>query len=171
MADLSPFSAFPDDARLWIHATAEPLSEGIQKVLLDHLSTFIGDWASHGHAVNGAATVLHDRFLVVAAVSTGEDDISGCGIDDLAHAIDQAASRVDIEWVPSLHVLYRAGDGSVVSASRRAFQTQAEEGAVTAETPVFDPSLTTLGALRNGQLEKPAHTSWHAQLLGTPAGT
>ena len=171
MADLSPFSALPDDARLWVYATAEPLSEGTQKVLLDHLSTFIGDWASHGHAVDGAATVLHDRFLVVAAVSTGGDDISGCGIDDLAHAIDQAASRVDIEWVPSLHVLYRAGDGSVVSASRRAFQTQAEEGTVTAETPVFDPSLTTLGALRDGQLKKPAHTSWHAQLLGTPART
>jgi len=171
MADLSPFSALPDDARLWIHATAEPLSEGPRAALRDHLSTFIGDWASHGHDVNGAATVLHDRFLVVAAVSTGGDDISGCGIDDLAHAIDQAASRLNIEWVPSLHVLYRAGDGSVVSASRRAFQTQAEEGAVTAETPVFDPSLTTLGALRNGQLEKPAHTSWHAQLLGTPAGT
>lgn len=171
MADLSPFSALPDDARLWIHPATDPLSEDAQTALLDRLSAFIEDWTSHEHAVDGAATVLHDRFLVVAAVPTGGGEISGCGIDDLAHAVDRAASTLDIEWVPSLNVLYRAPDGSVVAASRRAFQKQAEEGAVTAETPVFDPSLTTLAALRDGQFERPAHTSWHAQLLGTPAGT
>jgi len=171
MADLSPFHALPDDARLWIRATAEPLSDDAREGLLDLLSAFVQDWTSHGHAVDGAAAVLHGRFLVVAAVATGGIEISGCGIDDLAHAIDQAASRVGIEWVPSLHVLYRADDGAVVSASRRAFQTQAEEGVITAETPVFAPSLTTLGALRDGQFEQPARTSWHARLLGPPAET
>jgi hypothetical protein len=171
MADLSPFSTLPDDARLWIHAAAKPLPDETQEALLDHLSTFIEDWTSHEHTVEGAATVLHDRFLIVAGTPTGEDEISGCGIDDLTHAVDRAASTVDVEWVPSLHVLYRARDGSVVSASRRAFQQKAEEGAVTAETPVFDLSLTTLDALRNGQFERPARTSWHAQLLGAPAGT
>lgn len=171
MADLSSFSSLPDDARLWIHAAAEPLPSETQETLLDHLSTFIEGWTSHEHTVEGAATVLHDRFLIVAGVPSGGGEISGCGIDDLTHAVDRAASVLDIEWVPSLHVLYRARDGSVVSASRRAFQQKAEEGAVTAETPVFDPSLTTLGALRNGQFERSTRTSWHAQLLGTPAGT
>ena len=171
MADLSAFSALPDDARLWIHAADAPLSDAIQAALLDRLSAFMEDWTSHRHAVEGSATILHDRFLVVAAASTGEGDISGCGKDDLTHAVDDAASALDVEWVPALHVLYRGPNGAVKSASRRAFQQYAEDGPVTADTSVFDPSLTTLEALRDGQFERPARDSWHAQLLSTPAGT
>jgi hypothetical protein len=170
MPDLSAFSALPDDARVWIHAAAAPLSDATQGALLDRLSTFMEEWTSHQRAVTGTATVLYDRFLVVAA-SAGDGDISGCGIDDLTHAVDDAASALDIEWTPALHVLYRASDGSVAAVPRRTFQQRGEEGAVTPDTPVFDPSLTTLGALRDGQFEKPARESWHAQLLGSPAGT
>ena len=169
MADPSSFSDLPDDARLWIHAADAPLSDATQTALLDRLSAFIDEWTSHQRAVEGAATILHDRFLVVAA-ATPDGDISGCGIDDLAHAIDDAASALDIAWVPSLHVLYRDDDGAVVAASRRTFQQRATDGPVTADTPVFDPSLTSLGALRDGQFEQPARDSWHAQLLSTPAG-
>jgi len=171
MADVSAFSALPDDARLWIHAAASPLDATTQSALLDRLSTFIDGWTSHQRPVEGAATVLHDRFLVVAATPTGGGDVSGCGIDDLAHAIDDAASALEIAWVPSLHVLYRTPDGAVAAVSRRTFQRRADDGSVTAETPVFDPSLTTLGALRDGAFERPAHESWHAQLLSTPART
>jgi len=170
MADLSAFSHLPDDARLWIHAAAAPLPDATQTALLDRLAAFMERWTSHQRAVEGAATTLHDRFLVVAA-STWDGDISGCGIDDLAHAVDDAASALDVDWAPSLHVLYRNDGGAVVAASRRTFQERAEEGTVTADTPVFDPSLTTLGALRTGEFERPAGSSWHAQLLGTPAGT
>lgn len=169
MADLSAFSDFPDDARLWIHAAAAPLSDTTQTALLDRLSMFMEDWTSHEHSVKGAASILHDRFLVIAAVPTGGGEISGCGIDDRTHAVDEAASACDIEWVPSLHVLYRDNDGTVVTASRRTFQQRAADGTVTPETPVFDPSLTTLGALREGQFEQPARESWHAQLLSPPA--
>ena len=168
MADLSAFSALPDDARLWIHAAAAPLSDATQTALLDRLSAFMDEWTSHQRAVEGAATILHDRFLVMAA-ATRDGDISGCGIDDLTHAVDNAASALDIEWTPALHALYRAPDGSVAAVSRRTFQQRGEEGAVTPDTPVFDPSLTTLGALRDGQFEQPARDSWHAQLLSTPA--
>lgn len=170
MADLSAFSSLPDDARVWIHAADAPLSDATQAALLDRLSAFMDDWTSHQRAVEGAATLLHDRFLVVAA-ATASGDISGCGIDDLTHAVDDVASALDIAWVPALHVLYRAPDGAVVAASRRTFQTRAEEGTLTPETSVFDPSLTTLGALRAGEFERPARDSWHAQMLPAPAGS
>ena len=170
MANLSPFSALPDGARLWVHAATAPLDDDAQTALLDRLSTFVEGWTSHDRPVEGAATVLHDRFLVVAAAPVGGGDISGCGIDDLSHAIDDAATALGIDWVPSLHVLYRTPDGAVAAASRRTFQQHAADGTVTAETHVFDPSLTTLGALRDGAFEQPAHESWHAQLLETPAG-
>lgn len=170
MADLSPFSELSDHARLWIHATTEPLSEATQTTLLDRLSRFMDGWTSHQHAVEGAATVLDDHFLVIAAMPTGGGEISGCGIDALTHAVDDAASAMDLEWVPALHVLYRTPDGSVAAVSRPTFQERANAGPVTADTPVFDLSLTTLGALRAGEFERPVRESWHAQLLDTPAG-
>lgn len=170
MADLSAFSALPNDARLWIHAAAAPLDDATQAALLDRLSTFMEKWTSHERPVEGAATILHDRFLIVAATTAGGGDISGCGIDDLTRAIDDAASTLSINWVPSLHVLYRTPDDTVAAVSRATFQQRADDGAVTAETSVFDLSLTTLGALRDGAFETPARESWHAQLLSTPAG-
>lgn len=170
MADASAFSALPDDARLWIHAAAAPLDDATQSALLDRLSAFMDEWTSHQRPVEGTATILDDRFLVVAAAPVGGGDISGCGIDDLVHAIDDTASALSIDWVPSLDVLYRTADGEVAAVSRRTFQQRADDGAVTADTPVFDPSLTTLDALRNGEFETPARESWHAQLLSTPAG-
>lgn len=170
MADLSAFSPLPDNARLWIYATAAPLDDATQSALLDRLSTFIDGWTSHEHPVEGAATVLHNRFLVIAATPKGGGDISGCGIDDLTRTVDNAASALSIDWVPSLDVLYRSSEGTVTAVSRRAFQERANDGSVTPETPVFDPSLTTLDALRAGAFEIPARESWHAQLLITPAG-
>lgn len=169
MHDISAFATFPDAARVWIHAADAPLSEQTQVALLDHLSDFFDRWTSHEQPVEGAATVLDDRFLVVAAVRTDEGEISGCGIDDLAHAIDDVASALDIGWVPALHVLYRAPDGSVAAVPRPTFQQRGRDGSVTPETPVFDPSLTSLGALRRGEFERPAHESWHAQLLAAAA--
>lgn len=166
---LAPFSDLPDDARLWIHPATDPLSDSTQTALLDHLSAFIDGWTSHQHAVQGAATVLHDRFLMLAAVRADGGDISGCGIDAAAHAIDEAATRLDIDWVPSLHVIYRTNDGSVAAVPRPTFQKQVDAGTVTTDTKVFDPSLTTLEALRNGDFEQPAGESWHGRLFSLPA--
>jgi len=52
----------------------------------------------------------------------------------------------------------------VQSTDRAAFTDLAERGTVTAEAPVFDPTVTTLGAWRAG-FERPASESWHAQLM------
>lgn len=166
---LAPFSDLPDDARLWIHPAAAPLSDTTQTALLDHLSAFIDGWTSHQHPVQGAATVLHDRFLMLAAVRADGGDISGCGIDEATRAIDEAATRLDIDWVPSLHVIYRTDDGSVAAVPRPTFQKQVDAGTVTTDTKVFDPSLTTLKALRNGDFEQPAGESWHGRLFSLPA--
>lgn len=165
------FPNLPDEARLWIHPTTAPLTEATQTTLLDHLSTFIEGWTSHQHDVRGAATVLHDRFLILAAVRADGGDISGCGIDEAARTIDEVATRLNIDWVPSLHVIYRTDDGSIEAVPRPTFQERAEAGDVTSHTSVFDPSLTILESLRNGEFEQPAGQSWHARLFALPAAS
>jgi hypothetical protein len=158
----------PDAARVWIHPAAEPLSEDTQTALLDRLNAFVEDWTSHQQAVRGGVTILHDRFVVLAGARVDGENPSGCAIDDATHAVTSAADALGIDWVPSLHVLYRADDETIAAVSRSAFQDRVDTGAITTATPVFDPSVTTLGAIRNGAFEQPAGQSWHATAFSLP---
>jgi hypothetical protein len=167
MNDDTLFPDFPADARLWVYAADAPLSDAQQQALHAKLDAFFADWTSHGRPVRGAAQVVADRFLLVAATLEG-GDISGCGIDDSVHAVDALADDLGIAWLSPLHVFYRDAAGQVVACSRGTFQTRVEEGAVTADTPVFDPSITTVEALREGQFEQPAGDAWHARVFDIP---
>jgi hypothetical protein len=159
----------PDAARAWVHPSAEPLADDTQAALLDRLGAFVDEWSSHQTNVRGGVAVLHDRFVVMAGARTDGEDPSGCAIDDATHAVDAAAEALGVEWVPALHVLYRTADGRIAAVPRSTFQERAEAGAVTTETPVFDPSVTTLGAVRRGRFEQPAGQSWHADAFSLPA--
>ena len=123
---------------------------------------FLRDWSSHGRPVRGALHVQDRRFIMLAA-TLDDGDISGCGIDASVHAIEEAADARSIAWIPSLHVIYRDVDGRIQHCARPQFRSLAEQGVVTADTPVFDPSITSIQALRAGQFEQPAGASWHAE--------
>ncbi len=162
------FPALPDAARVWVHPTTAPLSDHTQTAVLDQLTAFVDGWTSHENPVRGGVTVLYDRFVVLAGIRTDGEDPSGCAIDDASRALSAAADAHDVEWVPSLHVLYRTDDGAVAAVSRSTFQARAEDGAVTTDTTVFDPSVTRLGAVRHGAFEQPAGQSWHADAFSLP---
>ncbi len=164
----SLFSSLPDGAQVWIHPADAPLSEAVQTAFADRLRAFVDTWTSHEQAVRGNATVLYDRFVVLAGLRADGAAPSGCAIDDAAHTIKATARELEVQWVPSLHVLYRTSDGTVASVPRSTFQEKADAGAVTMETTVFDPSISSLGELRGGAFEQPARHSWHARAFSLP---
>jgi hypothetical protein len=168
MADASLFPDLPGDAHCWIYVSDAPLDADMHAALLERVESFLAEWSSHDRPVRGDAAILHDRFLVLAATLDGPGDVSGCGIDASVHAIEDAAADLGVTWAPSLHVAFRADDGSVQTVSRSAFRARAEDGTVTTETIVFDPSVTTLAAVRNGDFEQPAGASWHARAFALP---
>ncbi len=171
MASPSLLPDLPQAARVWIHPATAPLTEETQATLLERLRAFVERWSSHNQAVRGGAAILHDRFVILAGARMDGSDPSGCAIDDATHAVDEAAEALGIEWVPSLHVLYRTEDGPIAAVSRAEFQNRVEAGTITVDTTVFDPSVTALGAVRNGPFEQPAGQSWHAEAfaLSNPA--
>ena len=162
------FPTLPNEARCWIYIADRRLTETEQASLLNALHPFFQGWASHGRPVQGAATCLDDRFLVVAGTLMQEGTISGCGIDASVRAVEEAATRLGIKWASPLLVFFRNADGSVDSLPRSAFKRLVADGTVTAQTRVFDVSLTMLGQLRNGGFEKPAGASWHARVFRIP---
>lgn len=159
-------SPLPDDARLWVFSSLQPLSPQAVKDLERRIASFLERWASHGRAVPGDVTVLHDRFLVVAAHLAG--GVSGCGIDSLVHAVEEVGSALGVTWADGLHLAYRDAHGAVQVVPRPIFRGLVRDGTVTAETPVFVTTLETIGDLRAGGLERPAGETWHGRTFRIP---
>lgn len=158
-----------DEARAWIHPTVAPVSAETQSALCKRLNRFVDTWTSHEHPVEGGSAVLYDRFVLLAGLQANGQVPSGCAIDEATRTVKEAASECEIEWLPSLHVIYRADDGSIEAVSRSTFQNRIDRGDVTSSTPIFDPSVTTLGAVRDGAFEEPAHQSWAEKAFSFPA--
>lgn len=169
MSESTLFPDLPDAARVWIRPSTEPLPDDAQASMVNRLESFVASWRSHDRPVRGAVTVLHDRFLVLAATLEDADgSISGCGIDASVHAIDEAAASLGVEWAPALHVLFQDATGTVQSVGRPAFRQLVDDGTITGATRVFDPSVTTLGAVRDGAFAGPARELWHARVFRIP---
>ncbi|WP_457653742.1 hypothetical protein [Rhodocaloribacter sp.] len=161
------FPAFPDDASLWIYVADRPLTAGEQTRLLERLHSFFGQWTAHGHRVQGEALILHDRFLLVAGF-VPDGALSGCGIDASIQTVKEAFTALSIGFLSALDVLFRDDEGVIRSVPRPTFRRLVRSGAVTAATTVFDPSITSVKALREGGFEKPAGRSWHAKVFRIP---
>lgn len=170
MAYNTLFSDRPRAARLWIHVARDVVSADTQAAMHDALQSFMASWDSHGQAVSSALAWREDRFLFVTA-HVPDAAVSGCATDALVHAVSDAAQEHGVAWAPALSVPYRTSEGNVAVAGRAAFAELARAERVTANTPVFDPSLSTLGPLHDGAFEQPAGTTWHARAfsLAQPA--
>ena len=160
-------SNLPDQARLWVYAADHSLTDEERATLDGALTTFFASWKSHGRPVRGAYDIVAGRFLLIGAI-VEDADISGCGIDASVNVVEQAARDLDVDWLSPLHVFYRTPEGSVRAVSRSDFRQLVERGEVTTQTPVFDVSVDTVGALCDGAFEKQAGTSWHAQAFALP---
>lgn len=157
------FPRLSDASKLWIYAADRPLTAAEQAHLREMLAAFFDGWTSHRRPVLGDAAVLHDRFLVIAGEIPG-GDVSGCGIDKMVHQVEAAATQQGYQWMPPLDIFY-AGDDGVRGVPRAAFRQLARDGAVDAETVVYDLGVDTLGALRAGAFERPAGAGWHARVF------
>ncbi len=157
----------PDDARVWIFAAAHPLSEAESASLLRGVDHFIGAWAAHGAPVRGARDWRHGRFLLVGADERATG-VSGCSIDSLFHALASAESATGVSLRDSSLVFYRDAAGEIRSVPRSEFRRLAAAGEVTADTPVFDNTVTTAGDVRTGRWETLLRDSWHARAFPIP---
>lgn len=161
------FPTLSDAARVWIYAADRPLDGPEQAAVRDALAGFLARWTSHRRPVTGAADVWHDRFVVIAAEIPG-GDLSGCGIDKSVHALEAVAQAHGFAWVSNLSVCFRDADGAVQCLPRPAFRERVRAGDVTTATTVYDLSVGTLDALREGAFERPAGAGWHGRVFRIP---
>lgn len=156
------FDQLPDDARVWVFAASRPLSGAESASLLARVDDFIEGWAAHGAPVRGARDWRHDRFLLVGADERATG-VSGCSIDSLFHALAAAEAESGVTLRDATPVYFRDAAGEVRSVPRPEFRRMAAAGEVDSDTVVFDNTVTTAGAVREGRWETRLRDSWHGR--------
>ena len=154
------FEALPDDARLWVFPVQDPLDPEEVRSLLGEVDAFLDGWAAHGTPLTGARHWVEDRFLLVG-VDQRSVPPSGCSIDAMVRVLKAAEARSGKTLVGHGPLYLRGEDGGVRAMSRAEFRAAAQAGELSTETPVFDTTLTSVGAWREGRFERPAGESWH----------
>jgi hypothetical protein len=157
-----PFDRLPDDARLWVFAADRTLSHAERESLLAGVEAFLNGWAAHGAPVCGSAALREDRFLLVAADERATG-VSGCSTDALFRALGAAEDALGCSLRDGGLVFWRDGAGEVRADARPAFRARVAAGEVRADTPVFDTTIATVGALRDGGWERPLAAGWHGR--------
>jgi hypothetical protein len=158
LAGLTGYAGYP----CILFPASRPLTALESETLLRSLNGFLGGWASHGSPVDGAGTVLEQRFVIVAHRPL---EIAGCSRDALLFFLKDTATNLGLEWVGGSRVFYRDSSGIVVDVDRPGFRALAAAGTITPETEVFDTTIRETDALLNGKFAVPAKESWHAKLM------
>ncbi len=162
-----PLSDLPDDARAWTFAAPVTLSAEREALLLGAVDTFLAQWRAHGAPLTCARDWRDGRFLCVA-VDQRAAGASGCSIDGLFRSLRELEPVLGTSLLPSGLVFWRDDDGVVRQATRPQFAAHAAQGLIRADTPVFDPTVESLGAWRH-EFERSAAASWHARWLRVDA--
>lgn len=155
------FAELPDHGRLWVFPIDRPLSTDETERCLDIVDDFLSGWAAHGRPLRSAREFRDGRFLLIG-VDVDAEAPSGCSIDALTRRLSNVGHEIGANLVDHAPVWYRAGE-EISTSSRQEFKALADGGDVSAETHVFDTSLTRVGQLRAGGLERPASDSWHGR--------
>lgn len=156
------FDQLPAHGRLWVFPSSRELSEGEAEELLARVDDFLDGWAAHGAPLRSGRSFVERRFLLVG-VDEDVEAPSGCSIDALVNRLSDLGAEIGADLIDHAPVFYRDGGAMVRSASRAEFRSLVEGGKVGRDTRVFDTTLTRLGDLREGGLERPAHASWHGR--------
>lgn len=163
---LVPFATLPDDARVWTFGSDRELSTSEAATLLAAVDRHLASWKAHGAPLIAAREWREERFVVIGVDQWGAH-ASGCSIDALFQALRAVESQLRVSLLGGGRVFYRDAIGRVTATSRSEFSELSASGAVTGDTLVFDPTITSLGEWRM-RFESPASNSWHSSLL-TPA--
>ena len=165
--NLDTFADLPDDAQVWIYAFEQELDPDGEQIIRQGLEPFMTQWVAHEASVQGAFEIFFHRFVVVAAQCP--EGISGCSMDSLTRNFKNFRSFHGLDGLKGGILYFRNREGEVQAVEQLKFRDLIESGTVSAETPIIQTPIKTLGRLRSGEFEASFENSFLARAFTLPA--
>ncbi|MFT6747744.1 MAG: hypothetical protein ACJAZ2_002101 [Glaciecola sp.] len=152
----------PDSSRVWVYQSNVKFTDDQLAVINSKLTDFLSSWDSHGAALQAAAQVLYDQFIVLF-VDEGSQMATGCSIDKSVALIKSIESETGVDLMNRMNIAYQKADEIVVQKMMD-FKSSIKSGDVNENTTVFNNLVQTKGEFLSSW-QGPAKDSWHNQLL------
>ena len=153
---LADFNTLPEEARIWIYASENALTEDQQSHILTYITEHLKGWNAHKVPLTAGVTILENHFIVVA-LDEGENGASGCSIDTLQQTIQELEKELSVSLMNRLNVFCRI-DNEIQCIPSFKLESMAK-----ADTPFYDLTILTKSDL-NTYL-KPISEGWCSSFL------
>ena len=155
--------SYPENSRVWIYQSNRELNAA-EVFRAEHvLHEFTADWTAHNHLLKSKAHIHYNRFFILT-VDESQAAATGCSIDKSVTLIKSLEHEFHINLFDRFNIAYRGTEG-IVSVSRNDFEDLIKEGAVNADTIVFNNLVNNLKDFAT-KWEVPYKNSWHKQVFG-----
>jgi hypothetical protein len=155
---MSSTTALADQSRVWIYQAERQFTEVELNEVRKRLADFVSRWTSHSKSVKADFEIRYNRFIILI-LDESHVAAGGCSIDSSVHFIKSLESEFKNSLTDRLRFAFKAGD-EVEVVTRAEFEKLISEGAVTADTIVFNNLVATKKEL-DAAWEIPISKSWH----------
>lgn len=153
-----PFKELSADAKVWIYIGDNRLNQAEKNELLGKLEPFLSRWKSEGKEFKSSYELIDDQILVIGGVSEGFA-LSGCTMDALKKTVMKWDETLKMNFTLIPKFCYRQ-ENKIICRSQADFKKDIQAGLVSQDTIVFDNTIQSIEAYRNG-IEFPLSKSWH----------
>ena len=153
---LVDFNTLPEESRIWLYSSENPLSKVHQNYILNIISEDLKVWNAHKQPLTAGVTILENHFIVIALDET-KNLASGCSIDKLQESIQKIEKSLSIPLMNRLNVFCEI-DGLIVCVPSFKLGSIANS-----DTPFYDLTILTKSDLNN--YLKPIYQGWCAHLI------
>lgn len=155
------FEQLPDHGRAWVFPASRTLSDQEADAFIGAVDDFLATWTAHGSPLQSGRELVDRQFLLVG-VDVDVESPSGCSIDALVNQLRALGAELGVTIVDHAPVWFRDA-GEIRRTTRGDFRALASDGSIGPNVRVFDTTLTTVGQIREGRLERPASETWHGR--------
>ena len=149
------FENFSDEANIWIFGFKNKLDKSKSEIVDSFVENFVAHWHSHRTPVQGAYKIIENQFVVLVA----EDSVSGCSIDNTFGVFKELKHNYDLDAL-NQGLIYFKRDKIIEVLERSDFQKLVDENKISADTTVYDLTITKLRQFRAGMWNRPFSKSW-----------
>ena len=106
---LADFNTLPEEARIWIYASENALTEDQQSKIITYIAEHLKEWNAHKAPLTAGVTILENHFIVVA-LDENKNRASGCSIDILQQTIQELEKDLSVILMNRLNVFCKIGE-------------------------------------------------------------